>query len=152
MHCGSGSSSSSGFFLLIRLEKNFIEKLLHYYNFNPIWVQHASIYVKMDTVLKSKKVIVKVFYKKFNRSRGWSQSRSWSRNCNSDLRLHLAEAKRNIFGSPRLISSLSAQKKIRKRIPFPPWYWAAAWSGSRLVLTRRNCSSFRPLTGSRSLL
>jgi hypothetical protein len=39
---------------------------VNYYNFKPtgIWVQHASIHVKSTgTVVKSKKIIVKVYFK-----------------------------------------------------------------------------------------
>jgi hypothetical protein len=62
------------------------EVFVNYYNFNPIWVHNASIYVKKSWY--SKNVIVKIPYiVKF--IRGWS--RSWSRSRNS--------AERTIFGS-----------------------------------------------------
>jgi hypothetical protein len=38
------------------------EVYVNYYNFNPIWIQHASIQVKKVLVLKSKMLIVKVSY------------------------------------------------------------------------------------------
>ena len=44
------------------------EVFVKYYNFNPIWVQHASIHVKNVLVLKSKKVIFKVSYKSYSES------------------------------------------------------------------------------------
>ncbi len=50
------------------LEKKIMvakEVFVNFYNFNPIWVQHASIHVKKVPVpvLKEKKIIVKVSYK-----------------------------------------------------------------------------------------
>jgi hypothetical protein len=38
------------------------EDFVNYYNFNPIWIQHASIQVKKVLVSKSKKVIAKISY------------------------------------------------------------------------------------------
>ncbi len=52
------ATCGSGFFLFIKdLKKFYIEKIMipnevfvNYYNFNPIWVLHASIHVKGKTV------------------------------------------------------------------------------------------------------
>ena len=52
MNCGSGSNSGS--FLFIKDLKQFYRKkimvakevFVNYHDFNPVWVQHASIYVK----------------------------------------------------------------------------------------------------------
>jgi hypothetical protein len=52
-------------------------------------------------VFKSNKVTFKVSYKTIWR-RGWSQSRSWIRSRNSDLRLCGAGADSNIFGCATL--------------------------------------------------
>jgi hypothetical protein len=53
---------------------------------------------------KSKEVIFKVFYKTI-----WS--RGWSRSRNSDLRLRVAGAERNIFGSATQVNITSVGKK-----------------------------------------
>ncbi len=39
------------------------EVFVNYYNFNPIWLQHASIHVEKYWYSRQKKVIVKVTYK-----------------------------------------------------------------------------------------
>ncbi len=60
-YCGSGSNSGS--FLFIKNLKKFYRKkimvakefFVNYHNFNPIWVHHASVYVKKVLIFKSKK-------------------------------------------------------------------------------------------------
>jgi hypothetical protein len=78
------------------------EVFVNYQNFNPIgYLQHASIHVKHNCYSSQEKVFVKVPYlNKFNRSRGWSRSRSR----NSDLRLRGVGAgvKRNNLGAATL--------------------------------------------------
>jgi hypothetical protein len=70
------------------------EVFVNYYNFNPIWVQHASIHGKKYT--KMKKVIVKASYKKFY---------SWSRKKYLPWIGAGVGAERNIFGSAILVNS-----------------------------------------------
>ncbi len=85
----------SGFFLFVKdFEKIMVAKevFVSCYNFNPIRVKHASIYVKNYLYSNHKKVVFKVSYK-IIRSRGGSRS------FNSDLRLRGAGG--NIFGSKR---------------------------------------------------
>jgi hypothetical protein len=73
------------------------------YNFNPFWVQHASIHVK-STGTQVKKGNCKGILNKFIRSRGRSPKKY--------LRLRGVGAERNIFGSATLenIKALSCEQ------------------------------------------
>ncbi len=108
-NCGFVSDSSSGSFLFIKDLKIFYrqkimvakEVFVNHHNFNPIWVQHASIHVQKYWYASQKRYLSRYLIK-FIRNRGWSRSRIWRRRRNSDLRLRGAGAERNNFGSATL--------------------------------------------------